>query len=200
MNKADIIISNFHDIEILKDLSNNFYCATDLINFYNKTSNTKKVLAEFWSNNNTKQIYSMLCQKLNVNILHTSYRGKKGATWMHESLLEILYNWVYKIPNKTITRDEIVFCEYIIESFKSFLTFEKQKQFGGYFVDLYCNELNLCIEFDEQYHKTKGINTRDINRQNDIENTYKVTFIRHNYADNYSLTINKILKQWTNLK
>jgi very-short-patch-repair endonuclease len=198
MKTTQIMKRDFNNSQISQRTSDKFFNATELLAVYNNNSESQKRFKDFWENKNTQQIYLNLCQKLNMSKLHETSRGKGGATWMHEELLYVFYNWLHKIPNQTITRDELVFCDYVEQSFKGILTFERQKRFGNYLVDLYCNELNLCIEFDEEHHSKNII--LDTQRQSNIENQFGVSFIRHKIKDNYSITINKILLLWKNLK
>jgi very-short-patch-repair endonuclease len=170
----------------------NFFNATELLNIYNTNNRIQKSISEFWSNKSTKQIYNNLLLKLKLPYLHEAKRGKGGCTWMQEDLFLVFYNWLNKIPNQSITRDELEFCSYIEESFFDILYFERQKKFENYYVDLYCDEIKLCIEFDEEFHK-KRIEI-DNERQEFIEEKYEVFFIRHKPNERYSKTINKIIK------
>lgn len=193
MKKDNFITKDFNGLKITQRLSDGFYLATDILESCNLNSDSKKRFKDFWENKGIKQLYVNISTKLNTSKLHDTIRGNKGGTWMHEELLMVFYNWVYKIPNQTITRDEIVFCDYIEESFKGILTFERQKRFLNYHVDLYCDELKLCIEFDESHHRKNKNTNLDEERQKQIENEFCVNFIRHDDRDNYSITINKII-------
>jgi very-short-patch-repair endonuclease len=194
MATNQVVKRKFMSSEVSQRTSDSYFNATELLQIYNEKTNQSRRFADFWENKNTQQIYKNLQVKTGIDKLHTTQRGKGGSTWMQEDLLLVLYNWLEKIPNQTITRDEHIFCDYIIESFKDILTFEKQKRFGSYYVDLFCEELRLCLEFDEGHHKGKKLVLLDKDRQEQIEETFDVFFIRHNYTDNYSITINKILK------
>lgn len=194
MKTNQLMKRDFMASQITQRTLDKFFNATELLSIFNENSEIKKVLPEFWSNKNTKEFYNNLCLKLDLPYLHKATKGRGGATWMHEDLLIVFYNWLYKLPNQSVTRDEIEFVKYIKESFDDFLTFETQKRFGTYYVDLYCNELELCIEFDEPHHKRKSNIFLDEKRQKEIELKYNVSFIRHLSGDRFSLTINKILK------
>jgi very-short-patch-repair endonuclease len=196
MKTNQLMKREFNGTQITQRTKDSFFNATELLSVFNQTSNTKKVFAEFWSNQTTKKIYDDLLIKLNVNTLHESIRGKYGATYMHEELLIVFYNWLNKIPNHSFTRDEIIFIQSIMLAFEGVLTFTKQYKFDTYYVDLYIHELNLCIEFDESHHQSQK--EKDIKRQEYIESKFNVTFIRHEIKDNYAITINKILLLWKN--
>ncbi len=186
--------ANNLDLSILKQReSDSFYNATDLLSIYNNNNHSKKKFQDFFENQSTHQIQKNLMLKLGLTKVNDSQRGKYGGTWMHEELLIVFHNWLYKLPNQTITRDELVFVQYIKESFNGILEFETQKKFGTYYVDLYCKELSLCIEFDEMHHNRNKNIILDSQRQKEIEETHNVNFIRHNSNENYSVCINKII-------
>ena len=188
----------FNGTQITQRTKDSFFNATELLAVYNSNNESQSRLFDFFSNQTTKKIYNDLLVKLNLDTLHESIRGKGGATYMHEELLIVFYNWLNKIPNHSFTRDEIVFVNSIMLSFKDILTFTKQYKFDTYYVDLYVHELNLCIEFDELHHNRQTNKYIDIERQKYIENKFNVMFIRHNIKDNYAVTINKILLLWKN--
>jgi len=180
---------------ILQRNSDSFINATDFLKTFNESSGKpKKVLSEFWSNESTKSIYCYYLEKTGLETLHISSRGKAGSTWMQPDLFSVFFNWCNSIPNLSISRDEHLFCQYIKESFDGFLKFERQKRFDNYFVDLYCESISLCIEFDEEFHnRNKQINLDD-ERQKSIENKFNVVFIRHKKGENFSKVINRIIK------
>lgn len=172
----------------------NFVNVTEIIKKYNAENKSSKVIAEFFSNNSTKNAILLICSNNNISRCYYARKGKMGATYFHPDLVIYFNNWLYKLPNKTFSRDELEFSSSLEEVFKGVLTFKRQYNFGGSFVDLYCNELNLCIEYDECHHSVKLRLENDINRQKLIETEYNVRFIRHKHKDNIFITINKILK------
>lgn len=182
----------FMGYNILKN-DDGLLSATDVVKAYNEKNNTKKVLAEFWSNNSTIQLCVAIEKKFNLKKAFYSKRGNSGGTWMHEELMIILYNWLHKIPNQSISRDELTFYTYIEESFDNILKFERQKRFDNFFVDLYCEEIRLCIEFDEKHHQGTKHKILDEERQKYIEDKFEVNFLRHKHGENYSKMINKII-------
>lgn len=171
-----------------------FINATVTLKEYNKNHNSSKCFGEFFSNNGTKNIIQLICTKHKTPRAYRTTRGKYGSTMMHPELFEYFGRWLYKLPNQTFTRDEFEFCASIEEAFKGVLKFERQKLFDGYFVDLYCAKLNLCIEFDEDHHSLNANKTNDIKRQNEIESKYGCKFLRHSKKKNTVFeTINSII-------
>jgi len=56
---------------------------------------------------------------------------------------------------------------------------ERGKFIGGYFLDGYINQFNIALEFDEEHHYVNGnLNKKDIDRQNQLERLFNITFIR----------------------
>ena len=167
-----------------------YICATAYIKAFNKENRCKRVIAEFLSNQSTVNLLYSLQEKHGIKDVYIAKRGVGGNTFMHEELFTYFHNWLHKIPNKSFGRDEYEFCTAIEASFEGVLTFERQMRFGLYFVDLYCNELKLCIEYDELHHRDKN----DMVRQNKIESEYGVSFYRHSKKDNIYVGINHILR------
>ena len=69
----------------------------------------------------------------------------------------------------------------ILDEFQNTLGFSIKRQFyiNGYFLDGYCQELNLAIEVDEGYHYQNNIlNQKDIEKQNSIIKILNCDFIR----------------------
>ena len=185
-------IFKIYEYELNQRNSDSFINATQLISQFNSFNQSNKRFKDFMDNNTYQQAYFNICEKLNVKILHESKRGKGGCIWCHEELIYLIYNWLHKLPYKSTTRNEFDFCDNIEEAFKGILTFERQKKFDGFLVDLFCEEIHLCIEFDEKHHLSNK--EKDAYRQKLIEDKFNVNFIRHNSNDNYSICINKIIR------
>lgn len=190
----NLMKDTFEGISVTRRVTDGFINATDVLKYFNDRDGSNRRFKDFWENSGTKNHYNSLCLKHLKSTLHETSRGKGGATWMHEDLFLLFYNWINKIPNQSITRDELLFCDYIEESFDGILKFERQAKFGTYLVDLFCPLLKLCIEFDEDHHRKTNKVILDEERQKRIEDKYEVVFIRHVKGDNYSKTINKIIK------
>ena len=169
-----------------------FVNATLELKQYNKKAKSNKVLPEFWSNKATKNAILYLKEKIGTSVLYEIKRGKGGGTLMHPELFIFFTNWLYKIPNKTFSRDEIEFASAIQTAFLDVYHFEPQKRFGNCFVDLYCEKLKLCIEYDEEFHD--GTKEKDGCRQEEISKAFGVSFLRHRSKDNLFVFINQILK------
>ena len=65
------------------------------------------------------------------------------------------------------------------------------------YLDFYIEEYNICIEFDEEYHKNDKQEKLDIERENEIKNSISDIIIYRVNKDDYILnpekTINDIL-------
>jgi very-short-patch-repair endonuclease len=169
-----------------------FIDATAELKKYNSGLKSKRVIPEFWSNKGTKNTILYLKEKLGIPRVYECKRGKGGGTLMHPELFIYFKNWLYKIPNKTFSRDEIEFASVIQTAFSGIYNFTPQKNFGQYFVDLYCEDLNLCIEYDEDHHSKQV--EEDAKRQSEIMKEFGVNFLRHKQKDNLFEFINKIMK------
>ncbi len=69
----------------------------------------------------------------------------------------------------------------ILDALQDRLGFSIKRQFyiNGYFLDGYCQEINLAIEIDEEGHyKNNILNNRDLNKQNNIINSLNCNFLR----------------------
>lgn len=94
------MLRNFEGAKIPQRTSDKFFNATEMIKYYNNLTGSKKVFAEFLSNNNTNEFIEALRQEiLNVgDSLHLqvieSKRGKNGATWMHPYLFVKFCFWL----------------------------------------------------------------------------------------------------------
>ena len=69
----------------------------------------------------------------------------------------------------------------ILDKLQNILGFSIKRQFyiNGYFLDGYCQELNLAIEIDEEFHYRNNIlKHKDFERQNNIINALNCSFLR----------------------
>jgi very-short-patch-repair endonuclease len=173
-----------------------FVDATLELKQYNEKAKSNKVLAEFWSNKATKNAILYLREKTSTSLLYEIRRGKGGGTLMHPELFVFFKNWLYKIPNKTFSRDEVEFVSVVQTTFFGVYDFVPQKNFGQYFVDLYCEELNLCIEYDEEHHDRHFI--EDAKREEEIKKEFGVSFLRHKSKDNLFVFINRVIRHSRN--
>lgn len=74
----------------------------------------------------------------------------------------------------------------ILDELQNKLGFSIKRQFyiNGYFLDGYCQELNLAIELDEKHHYKKGIlNEHDLDKQNNIIKALNCDFMRIKVCD-----------------
>ena len=105
MKTNQLMKRDFNGTQITQRTKDSFFNATELLAVYNQTSNTKKVFAEFWSNQTTKNFVEVLENDLNLNIgnsLHLknpikpyeTTRGNGGATYMHPYLFVKFAMWL----------------------------------------------------------------------------------------------------------
>ena len=94
------MLRNFEGAKIPQRTSDKFFNATEMIKYYNNLTGSKKVFAEFLSNNNTNEFIEALKQEI-LNIGNSlqlkvieSKRGKNGATWMHPYLFVKFCFWL----------------------------------------------------------------------------------------------------------
>lgn len=82
-----------------------YFNATQLLDAYSKENETKKVIAEFWSNASTKDFMTELANDLNIgkslhlqtvllSDLYETKRGRGGCTWMHPYLFVKFAMWL----------------------------------------------------------------------------------------------------------
>ena len=178
---------------IMDNENTDFINATKFLKKENLKNNQNKKISDFWSNKTVQNLINFLYKKDGISPYKT-FRGKGGGTYMNKELFSHFERWACKLPQQSITRNEIVFCDYIEESLDGVLSFERQKEIDGYFVDLYCEELSLCIEFDEKHHTKKRQVFLDAEREKKISKKNNVIFFRHKEGDNYSITINNIIR------
>ena len=96
-----------------------------------------------------------------------------------------------KIKNPTLYRFEDKFVKLCSILFKDLYTFEVQKPFGNYRVDMYFPDYDLCVEFEEKHHV--NYNSKDKERQNAIIELTGARFIRVDIGNEFE-GINEILK------
>ncbi len=87
--------------DIFQRTSDKYFNATSLLDAFNKHNGKSKVLAEFWSNKNTKEFIIELEKDLFGNIgnslqlrCYSTNRGKNGGTWMHPYLFIKFCFWL----------------------------------------------------------------------------------------------------------
>lgn len=85
---------------------------------------------------------------------------------------------------KPLPTKESLFVALVKESLLGVVTFKEQKNIGKYRVDLFCEELNLAVEYDEKYHNSKNQVISDSLRESEIKSNIKgVFFIRVKEGD-----------------
>ena len=95
-----LMLRKFEGADITQRTSDKFFNATEMIKYYNSLTNSRKVFAEFLSNQNTNEfIEALKVELLNIgNSLHLEVidtkRGKNGATWMHPYLFVKFCFWL----------------------------------------------------------------------------------------------------------
>jgi len=164
---------------------------TELLKDYNEKNNSNKRFADFWENKSVSKLGYKIQLENNKPYKIVS-RGYHGGTYLLPEMYDCFEKWLNGEPALRLCRDENLCFQEIKKAFKGIITFESQKNFSGYFVDFYCDEIKLCIEYDEDFHKYRA--SEDFLRQTEIENNHEVNFIRHSEQDGVGVLINKIIK------
>lgn len=105
METLQIVKRDFNGSVIEQRNTDGYFNATTLLTAYNANSEKKKVIAEFWSNDSTKEFMKELASELNIgkNIylgttlesdLYETKRGRGGCTWMHPYLFVKFAMWL----------------------------------------------------------------------------------------------------------
>ena len=136
-------------------------------------------------------------ERLNMpSVVVIRNKGEYSKRYCSLNVFEAFCDWnINKVnPNNSeyLIRKEISFCKLIENTFRGVFTFKRQYKVLNYTVDLYCNELNLFIEFDENHHKYNI--DKDLERELEIIKKTNCSFIRHNEDTDISITLNKIIK------
>ena len=93
----------------------------------------------------------------------------------------------------TYTRFEISFLDMLEEALNELnIVGTRQYNVDKYRVDFYIPNLNICIEYDEEYHCSKT--DKDTERQIYITNKLNCNFIRCNYKDSDIKNVMKVIK------
>ncbi len=103
--KTEVIMKrDFYQTQVSQRSTDKFFCATDLLKYYNKSNGANKVIAEFWSNKNVQEFLEALAADLNLNVgkalylktdLYTTRKGKvNGGTYMHPYLFVKFAMWL----------------------------------------------------------------------------------------------------------
>ena len=166
------------------------YNATEKLRKFNKQMKTNRVMMRFLENDGTKNLILHLQSKYSYSEVYKTRRGHNGGTWMCREMYEAFERWLYKLPNGTFERNELRFCAAMETAFGGLLSFERQKSFDSYVVDLYCVELKICLEYDESHHNRISNRVADGIRQKEIEEKFGVTFYRQAENESIFKTIN----------
>ena len=93
----------FYQTEITQRSEDKYFSATELLRYFNQNNDKKKNIAEFWSNQNTKEYMDALAADLNIHIgnslylakdLYTTSRSSKIGTFMHPYLFIKFAMWL----------------------------------------------------------------------------------------------------------
>ena len=103
--KSNVLMKrDFYQTQVRQRSEDKFFCATDLLKYYNSSNGTNKVIAEFWSNKGVQDFLEALAADINLNVgkslylktdLYTTKKGKvSGGTWMHPYLFVKFAMWL----------------------------------------------------------------------------------------------------------
>lgn len=103
--KTEVLMKrDFYQTSVTQRSSDKFFCATDLLKYYNTHAKHKKLMNDFWINQNTQAFMEALANDINLNNGHSHYlkndlfhskRGKhNGGTYMHPYLFVKFAMWL----------------------------------------------------------------------------------------------------------
>lgn len=110
------------------------------------------------------------------------YHSEETKQKMRISAIKYITNITGIIISPRIGRYE----KQILDELQNKIGFSIKRSFyiNGYYLDGYCQELNLAIEVDEEFHYKNGIlRLRDIEKQNNIIKSLHCNFIRIKVED-----------------
>ena len=111
---------------------------------------------------------------------------------MPESTKEKLRKWnisriekQYNLPLHSLCPSIGKYEPFILDYLESIWNYkiQRQKRVAGYFLDGYCPMLNLAIEIDEPYHRSKEQLKKDNYREEQIKNEIGCSFLRIDVGD-----------------
>lgn len=175
------------------------------INSEESNEKRRQSVIKFWSNKDNKErMFKAMKVKhkpmSKEEKLKVSARGKE----YYKTHINPMTGRSFKFSNEAKQKCRIKRIEYIKRTCPGFIPligkYEKQildelqnkigfsikRQFyiNGYYLDGYCQELNLAIEVDEPYHyRNNVLRKEDIERQKNIINTLNCNFIRIKIED-----------------
>jgi hypothetical protein len=139
------MIRKFEGANIPQRTSDKFFNATEMLKYYNKLTNSKKVFAEFLSNQNTIAFISALKTELlnigdslHLQVIDTK-RGKNGSTWMHPYLFVKFCFWLSP-------EFEVKVIKWVYDNLIDF-----RHEAGDYYKE-------MCKAISETYHEWYGKN------------------------------------------
>jgi very-short-patch-repair endonuclease len=144
-------------------------CITDITKYFGRR------IDQFIRTLKGKDIYTRL----------VTYRGKSGFSLASKADAHYVYQWCqHPLPQNCVERFEDTFITGL-EKLLNYTPYEnltliKQFEIGGYRIDAFIPELNICIEYDEKHHSLQI--EKDKKREQEIEKLFNnnVKFIRIN--------------------
>ena len=129
----------FLNDKITQRTKDGFFNSSEFLKIYNKDKNVKKVIAEFWSNKNTKEFIKELENDILENIgnplsfkTYETTKGRNGSTWMHPYLFIKFAMWLS-------SKFELQVIKWVHDNLIDF-----RNQAGDYYKE-------MCFELKEYY-------------------------------------------------
>ena len=160
----------------------------NLDNMLETSDSSSLIISSTYVNEQNKQTYrEYLLTKKGLGLYLNRIQLLKNK--IPESLLEFADMTQFH----TYTRFEISFLDMLEEALNELnIVGTRQYNVDKYRVDFYIPNLNICIEYDEEYHCSKT--DKDTERQIYITNKLNCNFIRCNYKDSDIKNVMKVIK------
>ena len=167
-----------------------------------KLTNLKKYGVEYAIQSKIvrEKVKQTIFRKYGVNFLH---QNKEIANKAHNTMIERYGElWLKHVP--TYNPNSIIYLDMFSEKLDISIRHALnggEKKFVKYWVDGYIEKYNICIEWDEKYHKLDNYRKKDIIREKYLIETHGCHIIRINEInflkdiDNQIIVIIKILSE-----
>lgn len=178
-------------------IENNLFCLKDIgellrIKNYNELTRVRKIIRIFIKQETTKGLqFLSFVRKEDFELLLNSSKKLSMIEKIEISDKYKLNIKPHNISNETMFVKKI---KDILLNINPLIKIETQKLINGFLIDLYIENKNLCIEYNEIYHTIKKQTKKDIERKNKlIECGYNFLSIPFKEEDIY---IGKLIKQY----
>jgi very-short-patch-repair endonuclease len=130
------------------------------------------------------------------NLYKTTGARQNKTTYCHHEIWSYVYERMFEI-SKPVPYYSYAnkFLDILNKVFNGILPFVNEYKVGNYKVDIYFDSLNLCVEFDENYHDSKSQIEKDTEREDFIKKALNCKFVRVKIGEELE-GIRNILLAW----